>query len=252
MSGVPTAAVVLAAGEGKRMGGGRAKVLHEVSGKPLLGHVLDRLDDLGIARRVVVVGHERQAVAAYGESRGAAIAVQEKQLGTADAFRKAVPALGDFHGNLLVLCGDTPLLTTATLAQLLDQLEERRAAAVVLSAVLPDATGYGRVLRDAAGDIERIVEHADASPAERQVREINTAIYAFRYPEAVRDLEQVTPHNQQGEYYLTDVISLLRGRGERVTVLCTPEPREAMGVNTPEQLAEAETAMAALKAEGRL
>jgi bifunctional UDP-N-acetylglucosamine pyrophosphorylase/glucosamine-1-phosphate N-acetyltransferase len=248
----PTAAVVLAAGEGKRMRGGRAKVLHEVAGKPLLGHVLDRLDELGIGKRVIVVGHQREEVAAYGRSRGATLVVQEDQLGTAHALRQAVPALGDFRGRLLVLCGDMPLLTAATLERLLSLLEERQAAAAVLSAVLPDATGYGRVLRDAAGDIERIVEHADATPAEREVREINTAIYAFRYPEGVSDLERVRPENRQGEYYLTDLVTLLRARGERVTVLRTPEPREALGVNTLKQLAEAEAAMAALRAEGRL
>ena len=122
----------------------------------------------------------------------------------------------------------------------------------LLSAILPDPTGYGRVLRDPAGDIERIVEHRDADEEERRVREINTAIYAFRYPEGLADLPRVSRENQQGEYYLTDVIDLLRRRGRRTAVLRTDEPREAMGVNTMEQLAEAESAMAALRAEGRL
>ncbi len=248
----PAAAVILAAGEGKRMRGDRAKVLYEVAGKPLVGHVLDRLDDLAIARRVVVVGNRREAVIAYCRGRGAEIAVQEEQLGTAHAFRQAVPALAGFRGPVLVLCGDTPLLTAATLRRLLDTRAERDAAAVVLSAELPDPTGYGRVLRDDRGDIERIVEDRDATPAERAVREINTAIYAFRYPDGVADLERVSRDNQQGEYYLPDLIALLRARGERVAVFRTPEPREAMGVNTMEQLAEAEAAMAELKAEGRL
>ena len=247
-----TAAVVLAAGEGKRMGSDLPKVLHEVAGKPLLGHVLDRLDDLGIRRRVVVVGNRRAAVEAYCAKRGAETVVQAEQLGTAHAFQQALPALEGFHGQVLVLCGDTPLLTTATLRQLLAVQAERDAAAVVLSAELADPTGYGRVLRDAEGNITRIVEHKDATEAERRVREINTAIYAFRYPEGVADLERVSRENQQGEYYLTDLIDLLRRRGQRTAVLCTDEPREAMGVNTKEQLAEAEAAMDALRAEGRL
>ena len=234
------------------MGSDHPKVLHEVAGKPLLGHVLDRLDDLGIARRIVVVGDRREGVEAYCAGRQAQTVVQEEQLGTAHAFQQAVPALEGFRGQVLVLCGDTPLLTTATLRRLLSLQRERGAAAAVLTAELADPTGYGRILRDADGDIERIVEHRDATQAERQVREINTAIYSFRYPEGLADLESISRQNEQGEYYLTDVIDLLRRRGERSAVLCTDEPREALGVNTMAQLAEAETAMAALKRDGRL
>ena len=252
MSDRKLAVVVLAAGKGSRMKSDLPKVLHPVAGKPLLGHVLDRLDALGIRRRIVVVGHCRTAVEAYCAQRGVETVIQEPQLGTAHAFQQAMPALGDFRGPVLVLCGDTPLLTARTLTRLLEVQAERDAAAVVLSANLPDPTGYGRVLRDAEGNIERIVEHRDATDEERRVHEINTAIYAFRYPEGLADLNRVSRENQQGEYYLTDVIDLLRRRGQRTAVLCTDEPREAMGVNTMEQLAEAESAMAELRAEGRL
>jgi len=246
------AAVVLAAGEGKRMKGDRAKVMYEVRGQALLGHVLDRVAALGITKTVVVVGHRREPVIALTHARGAETAVQEQQLGTGHAFRQAVPALGDFKGTVLVLCGDTPLLTVGTLAELLETHRRREAAATVLSADLPDPTGYGRVVRDAEGDIEKIVEDKDATPAERSLHEINTAIYAFEYPEITQVLGEIRAENRQGEYYLTDVVALLRARGRRVAVLKTDDPREAAGINTVEQLQEAEAAYAALAAEGRL
>jgi UDP-N-acetylglucosamine diphosphorylase/glucosamine-1-phosphate N-acetyltransferase len=248
----PVAAVVLAAGEGKRMKGDRAKVMYEVRGKALLGHVLDRIEALGIGKTVVVVGHRREPVIALSAARGAATAVQEQQCGTGHAFRQAVPALGDFRGTVLVLCGDTPLLTVDTLSRLLETHRTRRASATVLSADLPDPSGYGRVVRDREGDIERIVEDKDATPAERSLHEINTAIYAFEYPEITEVLGEIRSENRQGEYYLTDVVTLLRERGRRVAVLKTDDAREALGVNTVDQLQEAEAAYAALAAEGRL
>jgi bifunctional UDP-N-acetylglucosamine pyrophosphorylase/glucosamine-1-phosphate N-acetyltransferase len=249
---VTVAAVVLAAGEGKRMRGDRAKVMYEVRGKALLGHVLDRVDALGIRRTVVVVGFRREPVIALATARGAATAVQEEQCGTGHAFQQAVPALGGFHGTVLVLCGDTPLLTVDTLSRLLETHRARRASATVLSADLEDPAGYGRVVRDAEGDIARIVEDKDATEAERALREINTAIYAFEYPEILEVLGEIRAENRQGEYYLTDVVSLLRARGRRVAVLKTADAREALGVNTVDQLQEAEAAYAALAAEGRL
>jgi bifunctional UDP-N-acetylglucosamine pyrophosphorylase/glucosamine-1-phosphate N-acetyltransferase len=181
-----------------------------------------------------------------------ATAVQEQQLGTGHAFRQAIPALGDFRGTVLVLCGDTPLLTTGTLAKLLETHRRRRASATVLSADLPDPSGYGRVVRTASGDIERIVEDKDATPAERALHEINTAIYAFEFPEITEVLGEIRALNRQGEYYLTDTVALLRDRGRTVAVLKTDDAREALGVNTIEQLEEAEAAFAALVAEGRL
>jgi bifunctional UDP-N-acetylglucosamine pyrophosphorylase/glucosamine-1-phosphate N-acetyltransferase len=128
----------------------------------------------------------------------------------------------------------------------------RGATATVLSADLCDPSGYGRVVRDAAGDIERIVEERDAAPAELALQEINTAIYAFEYPDVLEVLGGLTADNRQGEYYLTDVVGLLRERGRRVAAVQVGDPREALGVNTLEQLAEAEAAYAALRAEGRL
>lgn len=248
----PVAAVVLAAGQGKRMRSDLPKVLHVVAGRSMLAHVLDRLDELGVRETVVVVGFGRERVIELCEERHVRWVVQEPQLGTGHAFRQAVPALGAFRGTVLVLCGDTPLLTTRTLSALLDTHRRREASATVLSAELEDPSGYGRVIRTATGDIERIVEEKDASPAERSVREINTAIYALEYPEITQVLGEISAENRQGEYYLTDVVSLLRARRRRVAVLLADDPREVVGVNTLDQLAEVESIYDTLRAEGRL
>jgi bifunctional UDP-N-acetylglucosamine pyrophosphorylase/glucosamine-1-phosphate N-acetyltransferase len=249
---VPVAAVVLAAGEGKRMRSDRAKVLHEMAGRSLLAHVFDRLDEMGITRRVVIVGHGRQEVVVAFGDRDVQFAVQEEQLGTAHAFEQALPALGAFRGTVLVLCGDMPLLTAGTLRELLETHHRKEAAATVLSADLEDPSGYGRVLRDGSGDILRIVEHRDASEQERRVREINTAIYAFAYPEVAELLEHIDRDNRQGEFYLTDVVALLRAQGRPVAVVKCADPREALGVNTEEQLEEAALAYRELVEAGRI
>jgi bifunctional UDP-N-acetylglucosamine pyrophosphorylase/glucosamine-1-phosphate N-acetyltransferase len=248
----PVAAVVLAAGKGKRMRSGISKVMHEMAGQPLLGHVFDRLDELGVRERVAVVGFGREAVIALCRSRGTRWVMQEEQLGTGHAFQQAVPALAGFRGTVLVLCGDMALLSAATLRRLLETHRSRGATATVLSADLDDPGGYGRVVRDAAGDIERIVEERDAAPGDLAIREINTAIYAFEYPDVLEVLDGLTAENHQGEYYLTDVVALLRGRGRRVAAVKVGDPREALGVNTLTQLAEAEAAFRALRAAGRL
>jgi bifunctional UDP-N-acetylglucosamine pyrophosphorylase / glucosamine-1-phosphate N-acetyltransferase len=246
------AAVILAAGKGKRMGSDISKVMHELAGQPLLGHVLDRLDELGIDERVAIVGFGREPVIALCEARGTRWVVQEEQLGTGHAFQQAVPALDGFHGTVLVLCGDMALLTRASLRSLLDTHRSRGATATVLSADLADPGSYGRVVRDAGGDIERIVEAKDATPAELALAEVNTAIYAFEYPDVLEVLGGLTAENRQGEYYLTDVVGLLRRRGRRVAVVKVADPREALGVNTQAQLAEVEAAYGALRAAGRL
>jgi len=251
-AGRPVAAVILAAGKGKRMKGDRAKVLYEVAGRPLLEHVIDRLDDLGVERRIVVVGERRQPVIEVSHRRGATTVVQEEQLGTAHAFQQALPALDGFHGTVLILCGDTPLLCEDTLRQLLNTHWEKAAAITVLSADLGDPTGYGRVVRDSHGDIERIVEHGDASETERALPEINTAIYALEFPAAAKPLSGIDRNNAQGEFYLTDLVAVLHQKGQRVAVFKVGDEREAMGVNTAEQLEAAESIFQELIHEGRL
>jgi bifunctional UDP-N-acetylglucosamine pyrophosphorylase/glucosamine-1-phosphate N-acetyltransferase len=241
-----TAALVLAAGQGKRMQSDLAKVLHPMAGQPLLAHVLRTLDELGVGRVLVVVGHQRDRVrAAFAEAEVEWVE-QVEQCGTGHAVLMAGPALEAFEGTLLVVCGDTPLLRASTLHDLLEHHNGSGAAVTVLSMRMPDPTGYGRIVRDAAGGIRAIVEHRDATPEQRAVDEVNSGIYAFDYAALVTVLAQLTAHNAQGEYYLTDTVTLLQRAGRTAGVICAPDYRELMGINTTEQLEEAERAHRAM------
>jgi bifunctional UDP-N-acetylglucosamine pyrophosphorylase/glucosamine-1-phosphate N-acetyltransferase len=241
-------ALVLAAGQGKRMRSDLAKVLHPVAGRPLLHHVLDAVKPLHADRVLVVVGHQREQVVAALEGTGCEPVVQAEQLGTGHAVMVAAPTLRGFAGTLLVVCGDTPLLATRTLEALLHEHGGSGAAATVLSARLPDPTGYGRIVRAPSGDLERIVEHADASEEQRRIAEINSGMYAFDYAVLRGALDRLGRHNVQGEYYLTDTIVLLRGEGRRVRAMCAEDYREILGINDARQLREAEELYAAVKA----
>ncbi|MGN7471427.1 bifunctional UDP-N-acetylglucosamine diphosphorylase/glucosamine-1-phosphate N-acetyltransferase GlmU [Brevibacillus sp. SAFN-007a] len=235
-------AVVLAAGQGTRMKSKLYKVLHPVCGKPMVQHVVDTLGSMQVEDIVVVVGHGADAVrATLGE--GVTYALQEEQLGTAHAVSQAAPFLQDKEGTTFLLYGDVPLLSAQTLSALLTYHEEQQAAATVLTAVLPDPTGYGRIVRNEAGEVLRIVEHKDATEAERAVREINTGIYCYDNRKLWKALAEVKNDNAQGEYYVTDVIGILREAGEKVVAFEAADPDETMGVNDRVQLSEAEAYM---------
>jgi len=234
-------AVVLAAGQGKRMHSDLPKVLHRLCGQPLLSHVLDALDGAGLSRPVVVIGRAADGVRAVVGARGECVEQQE-QLGTGHALMQALPLLDAGDGPILVLYGDTPLLRPPTISALLELHRASGAAATILTARLPDPTGYGRVIRAPDGSVVRIVEEADASAEEARVTEINAGSYAFQ-PDALRDaLRHLRPDNAQGEYYLTDAIAWLLRAGRRVSALLAPA-EEAMGVNSRRDLAAAEAVM---------
>jgi bifunctional UDP-N-acetylglucosamine pyrophosphorylase/glucosamine-1-phosphate N-acetyltransferase len=235
-------AVVLAAGQGTRMKSKLYKVLHPVCGKPMVQHVVDTLASMRVENVVVVVGHGADAVRATLGER-VTYALQAEQLGTAHAVQQAVPFLEDKEGTTFILYGDTPLLSAETLTSLLQYHEQQQAAATVLTAVFADPTGYGRIVRNDAGEVLRIVEHKDASPEERAIREINTGIYCFDNQKLLQALKQVKNDNAQGEYYVTDCIGILREAGEKVAAFEAADPDETMGVNDRVQLAEAEAYM---------
>jgi len=239
-----TAAIVLAAGLGKRMQSDLPKVLHVARGRPLLRHVLDAVRGAGIERVVVVVGHQAERVRQAMQDLGLEWALQVPQLGTAHAVQQAVPHLVDHAGDVVVLCGDTPLLRASTLQALCAEHRRRGVSATVLTAEVEDPTGYGRILRDEKGDVLRIVEHKDASPRERAVREINSGLYVFVAADLFEALQSVDAENAQGEYYLTDTLEILRGAGKRVGAYRCDDAREVLGVNDPEQLAEVERILA--------
>ncbi|MDT8444537.1 MAG: bifunctional UDP-N-acetylglucosamine diphosphorylase/glucosamine-1-phosphate N-acetyltransferase GlmU [Desulfuromonadales bacterium] len=232
------AAVILAAGQGTRMKSDLPKVLHQVAGKPMLNHVVQTARDLEAAPVISVIGHAADQVRRSLASENLCFVLQAEQLGTGHALLCAEAALESFTGDLLLLCGDVPLLRASTLRQLLAHHHEHSACISILTAQMPDPTGYGRIIRGPAG-VERIVEEKDASSEERQVDEINTGIYLFRTPEVFGLLHQLDNRNAQGEYYLTDVVAAARAAGERVEALLVDNAEEAMGINDRVQLARA-------------
>ena len=232
-------AVILAAGKGKRMKSDLPKVLHELNGKPLLGWVLDTVAELGILKTVVVVGHMGKIVAdyiaGYYGSREIELALQDELLGTADAVKRALPLLPQ-SGTIIVLCGDVPLIRAATIRKLLDEHRNTGAAATILTAMLDNPSGYGRILRAADRSVVKIVEHRDAMEDELQIREINSGTYAFEIAPLCEAIDMVDNSNTQGEFYLTDVIHILRARGHRISAISVDDSWEVEGVNSPEQL----------------
>ncbi|MEG6617167.1 bifunctional UDP-N-acetylglucosamine diphosphorylase/glucosamine-1-phosphate N-acetyltransferase GlmU [Peptococcaceae bacterium 1198_IL3148] len=238
------ATVVLAAGKGTRMKSALPKVLHPVGGKPMLGHVLDAVVKAGSEKTVVVAGFGAQQVEEY--LNGAAeVVYQQEQLGTAHALMQAADTLKDFPGHVLVVCGDTPLITAETLAQLVKQHLDNQAAATVLTAMMEDPTGYGRVIRDDQGRVDRIVEQRDGSPEELAVKEINTGFYCFAVPGLFETLSQISSKNAQGEYYLTDIIEIYNRQSKLITASVCNDPDEVMGINSRRQLAVAENILRA-------
>ncbi|MGH2400655.1 MAG: NTP transferase domain-containing protein, partial [bacterium] len=198
-------AVVLAAGQGKRMHSDLPKVLHLLCGQPLLTYVLDALAAAGIARPLVVVGHGAEGVRTTAGG-GVEFIEQREQLGTGHAVIQALPRLEGGSGPVLVLYGDTPLLQPEAIHALLDLHRSSGAAATMLTAALDDPSGYGRIIRGSSGAVARIVEEADATPDEARLREINAGTYVFEPRALAAGLEALTPANTQKEYYLTDTI----------------------------------------------
>jgi bifunctional UDP-N-acetylglucosamine pyrophosphorylase / glucosamine-1-phosphate N-acetyltransferase len=231
--------VILAAGRGTRMKSSLPKVLHCVGGKPMLQHVLDAAKEAGAKRNIVVVGFGgetvREAIGAQAE-----FVVQQEQLGTGHAVQQTAPLLKDETGVVMVLCGDTPLLTGALLKKLYDAHMEAGAKATVLTAIMPDATGYGRIIRTADGAVEKIVEHKDATEEERKVREVNSGIYCFTARNLFAALLTVGCDNAQGEYYLPDVLEILRKNGEKVWAVAANDYESTLGINSRVQLSGAE------------
>ncbi len=218
------------------------KVLHEICGRSLVGHVLAAARELEPEHLVVVVGHARERVTAHlaEVDPRTRTAVQEEQNGTGHAVRTGLAELGGpLAGTVVVVCGDTPLLTGATLRELARTHEAEGNAVTVLTAEVPDATGYGRIVRDASGAVTAIVEHKDASAEQRAVREINSGVFAFDGTLLADALGRVRTDNSQGEEYLTDVLGILRDAGHRVGASVAADHREIAGINNRVQLSEA-------------
>lgn len=235
-------AVVLAAGQGTRMKSKLYKVLHPVCSKPMVEHVVDEALKLSLSKLVTIVGHGAEEVKKQLGDKSE-YALQAEQLGTAHAVKQAQPFLADEKGVTIVICGDTPLLTAETMEQMLKEHTQREAKATILTAVAEDPTGYGRIIRSENGAVQKIVEHKDASEEERLVTEINTGTYCFDNEALFRAIDQVSNDNAQGEYYLPDVIEILKNEGETVAAYQTGNFQETLGVNDRVALSQAEQFM---------
>ncbi|ODT98257.1 MAG: UDP-N-acetylglucosamine diphosphorylase/glucosamine-1-phosphate N-acetyltransferase [Pseudonocardia sp. SCN 72-86] len=242
----PSAAVVLAAGEGTRMRSATPKVLHEIGGRSLLGHAVHAVAALEPEHLVVVVGHARErvaeAVAAMADelARPVSAAVQEQQNGTGDAVRSGLAGLpAGLVGTVLVTYGDVPLLDTATLTALHTEHAQSGAAVTVLTTVLADPSGYGRIVRDAAGAVTGIVEQRDATAEQQAITEVNSGVYAFDAAFLLAAIDRLTTDNAQGELYLTDLPAIAAADGAGVAALVSDDVWQARGVNDRAQLAEA-------------
>jgi bifunctional UDP-N-acetylglucosamine pyrophosphorylase/glucosamine-1-phosphate N-acetyltransferase len=242
----PLATVILAAGQGKRMQDPtKPKVLYEIAGVPLIGHVLKLAGSIGSQRTIVIVGFGREKVIEYVSSvfPGTEFAIQAEQHGTGHAMQHTADLLQDFNGNILVLYGDVPLLSEASVKNLLEVHEYSGAKATVLSAVFEDPTWYGRIVRSHDGKyLQAIVEERDASPDIKEIKEMNSGIYVFGSEYLFPALAKLKPDNNQREYYLTDVFKIFIGEfgTSSVAISQTENPVEVSGINTKDQLLELE------------
>ncbi len=234
------AAIILAAGKGTRMKSDLPKVFHEILGEPMLSYVIKTVSKLKPAKVLVVVGHQRHLIMDYYKDWPVEFVVQSEQLGTGHAVMMAEPKLREFSGQVLVLAGDVPLISEQTMRQLVDFNVKNKAAATDLTAVLDDAGNYGRIVRSPNGEIVRIVEKKDASPAELQIKEINTGTFCFEKSALFAALKEVKAENAQKEYYLTDTVHILKKMGRPVFAFPAANPAETLGINTKEELVEIE------------
>src|SRR4029079_9239727 len=234
------AAVILAAGQGTRMRSDTHKVLHPIAGRPLLLHLLDRVDALGAEKRVVVLGKGREQVEAAIDDRGVEIAVQAEQKGTGHAVQRAAHALAGYDGPVIILYGDTPFVESETLRRMLDRLDGEGGPGVVVLASRPaDPLKYGRIILGEGDRIARMVEYKDATAEEREVRLCNSGMMAVRSADLFRWLDQVGNDNAAGEFYLPDIVNIAAGEG-RDAVVIEGDPYEAAGVNSRAELAHLE------------
>ena len=240
--------VILAAGKGTRMKSKLPKVLHRAAGKAMLQHVIDAADAAGARRNIVVTGFGGETVrSAIGDS--VEYVEQHEQLGTGHAVLQTKELLAGEHGTIMVLCGDTPLLTAELLARFHEEHVHAGAKATVLTAVMPNAKGYGRVIRRGNGEVLKIVEHKDATREEREIHEVNAGIYCFDAQALFPALAQVTNDNAQGEYYLPDVLSIMRDAGEKIWAVVADNYESTLGINSRSQLAVAERILRRRKVE---
>ena len=232
-------ALILAAGQGTRIKSDIPKVLHKVCGKEMVNHVIDNMRKASIEDVNVIIGKGAELVKKETESRKVSYSLQEEQLGTGHAVKCAAEFLKGKKGTVLIFAGDAPLTKETTIKELIKYHEENNNSATLLSALVEDPTGYGRIIRDENGQVLKIVEHKDCNEEELKVNEMNAAMYCFDIEDLVNALEKISNDNVQGEYYLTDAIGIVKEEGKKVGAVVT-DYEDTIGVNSRAQLAEAE------------
>ncbi len=234
------AAIILAAGKGTRMKSDLAKVLHPLCGKPMVWYVVDLARNVGAEKTVVVVGHQASKVMETVSGQDIVYALQKEQLGSAHAVLQASDALSSFEGDVLILCGDVPLLLSSTIASLLDNHRSAGKPITVMTTILENPGSYGRVVKNEEGDVLKIVEARDASSKEMEIKEINTGIYCASNKFLFDAVRKIGNTNSQNEYYFTDIFEIALKKGQRAGAFILDNPSEAMGINTVEDLKGAE------------
>jgi len=242
-SNKPLAAIILAAGKGTRMDSDLPKVVHEVAGKPMVQWVVDAVREAGADRVILVVGHCAEIV--KDKVRGCEYVLQEPQLGTGHAVLVCKETLADFDGNILILGGDGPLLRASTVHDMVSLQEETSAAATLATSIIPDPTGYGRIVRDKNDKFEAIIEHKNATPDQIEIHEVYPSYAVFNSNNLWTSLDELKPNPLTDEYYLTEIPRMLKEHGEEVEVINAVDPEDILSINTPEQLQEVESILLA-------
>ena len=235
------AIVILAAGKGKRMKSDLPKVLHKIGGKPIIDYVVSIAKEIAPQRIILVIGHGYQMIKRHFRDPDLEFVIQKEQLGTGHAVMQTKKKLTGFDGTIVVLCGDAPFLKASTVRNLIREHRRAKAHATVLTAILDNPQGYGRIKRDKGNLIQKIVEEVDTTGEERKIKEINSGTFCFRSKPLFEMLSCVDMMNKQGEYYLTDVLKLMRDRGFPVAAMISPCSSEALGINSMRQLRQLET-----------
>jgi bifunctional UDP-N-acetylglucosamine pyrophosphorylase/glucosamine-1-phosphate N-acetyltransferase len=236
----PVVAVILAAGKGKRMKSDLPKVLHKLGGRPMVEYVIQTAKEVGVEKIILVVGHKWEKTQKLLKHLPVEFVIQDEQLGTGHAVMQTKDRLSDFDGDILVLCGDVPLLKSSTVKKLLEEHKTKKAKATVLTAIIEDPSGYGRIIRNKDGMVEKIVEDKDATVDEKKVKEINTGTFCFDSKSLFSVLGKITTDNKQGEYYLTDVLDLLRKENLPIWAVVAANSQETLGINSQEELEKME------------